>query len=211
MNDWKPIPPADDSINKELIDRIVERANRSLSVKYRFFAAQAGDVARAALMLIAAVRAGKKILLFGNGGSAADAQHIAAELVNRYQIERPGIAAIALTTDTSILTSIANDTTYDEAFSRQIDALGQEGDVAIAITTSGRSPNVIRGVQAARKRGLQTIGLLGKDGGAVKDLVDLPLIVPSSSTSHIQEVHITVGHILCELIEQSLYPPSSSG
>jgi len=153
---------------------------------------------------------GGKLFFFGNGGSAADAQHIAAELVNRYQIERPPIAAIALTTDTSILTSIANDTTFEEVFGRQIEALGQEGDIAIAITTSGHSVNIIRGVEAARQRGLRTIGLLGNDGGAVKNLIDLPIIVPSPSTSRIQEVHITIGHILCELVEQSLYPSSSS-
>jgi D-sedoheptulose 7-phosphate isomerase len=198
------------SVDEKLTDRIVEIANAALDVKYRFFAEHANDVARAALMLIEAVRAGRKILLFGNGGSAADAQHIAAEFVNRYQMERPGLAAIALTTDTSILTSIANDTAFEEVFSRQIEALGQEGDIAIAITTSGTSPNVIRGVEAARQRGLRTIGLLGKDGGAVKELVELPIIVPSPSTSRIQEVHITIGHIVCELVEQALYPPTSA-
>jgi D-sedoheptulose 7-phosphate isomerase len=192
-----------------LTDRIVEIANAALDVKYRFFAEHANDIARAALMLVEAVRAGKKILLLGNGGSAADAQHIAAELVNRYQMERPAIAAIALTTDTSILTSISNDATFEEMFSRQIEALGQDGDVAIAITTSGNSANVIRAVETAKRRGLRTIGLLGKDGGAVKSLVDLPIIVPSPSTSRIQEVHITIGHILCELVEQSLYPLAS--
>jgi len=199
-----------ESVDKKLTDRIVEIANTALDVKYRFFAEHANDVARAALILIEAIRAGKKILLFGNGGSAADAQHIAAEFVNRYQMERPGLAAIALTTDTSILTSIANDTAFQEVFSRQIEALGQEGDVAVAITTSGTSPNIIRGVEAARQRGLRTIGLLGKDGGAVKELVELPIIVPSPSTSRIQEVHITIGHIVCELVEQSLYPPTSA-
>jgi len=207
MNNWDLIVPPAETTNKKLTDRIVEIANTALDVKYRFFADHANEVARAALMLIEAVRAGKKILLFGNGGSAADAQHIAAELVNRYQIERPPIAAIALTTDTSILTSIANDTTFEEVFGRQIEALGQEGDIAIAITTSGHSVNIIRGVEAARQRGLRTIGLLGNDGGAVKNLIDLPIIVPSPSTSRIQEVHITIGHILCELVEQSLYLP----
>lgn len=197
------VEPADQG----LTDRVVAIANLALEVKSRFFAEHADEVARAALMLIGAVRAGKKILFFGNGGSAADAQHLAAEFVNRYQMERPGLAAIALTTDTSILTSIANDTTFTEVFSRQIEALGQEGDVAVAITTSGRSPNVIRGVEAARQRGLRTIGLLGKDGGRVKSLVDLPIVVPSDSTSRIQEVHITIGHILCELVEQALYRP----
>jgi D-sedoheptulose 7-phosphate isomerase len=195
-----------ETTHRTLVDRIGDIAAASIDVKRRFFAERADDVARAALMMIEALRAGRKILLFGNGGSAADAQHIAAEFVNRYQMERPGLAAIALTTDTSILTSIANDTAFEEIFSRQIEALGQAGDVTVAITTSGRSANMIRGVEAARQRGLHTIGLLGKDGGAVKDLVDVPIIVPSDSTSRIQEVHITIGHILCELVEQSLYP-----
>lgn len=201
-----------ESVDDRLTNRIVEIANAALDLKVRFFSQHANDLARAALLLIDAVRAGRKILLFGNGGSAADAQHLAAELVNRYQMERPAIAAIALSTDTSILTSISNDTTFEDVFSRQIEALGREGDVAIAITTSGRSANIIRAVRTARERGLQTIGLLGKDGGVVKDLVDVPIIVPSPSTARIQEVHITIGHIWCDLIEQSLGPfttPSS--
>ncbi|RMG50412.1 MAG: SIS domain-containing protein [Acidobacteria bacterium] len=201
-----------ESVDDRLTNRIVEIANAALDLKVRFFSQHANDLARAALLLIDAVRAGRKILLFGNGGSAADAQHLAAELVNRYQMERPAIAAIALSTDTSILTSISNDTTFEDVFSRQIEALGREGDVAIAITTSGRSANVIRAVRTARERGLRTIGLLGKDGGVVKDLVDVPIIVPSPSTARIQEVHITIGHIWCDLIEQSLGPftiPSS--
>lgn len=199
-----------EAIHQQMLDRISKLAAASVDTKRRFFTAQADAVARAALMVIEALREGRKILLFGNGGSAADAQHLAAEFVNRYQMERPGLPAIALTTDTSILTSIANDTTFEELFSRQIEALGQAGDVAIAITTSGRSPNVVRGVQTARQRGLRTIGLLGKDGGMVKDFVDLPIIVPSDSTSRIQEVHITIGHIVCELVERSLYPHSSA-
>ncbi|MCS6806482.1 MAG: D-sedoheptulose 7-phosphate isomerase, partial [Blastocatellia bacterium] len=172
-----------ETIHPQMINRIGELAAASIDAKRRFFDAHPDAVARAALMLIEALRSGRKILLFGNGGSAADAQHIAAEFVNRYQMERPGLPAIALTTDTSILTSIGNDTTFEEIFSRQIEAFGQAGDVAVAITTSGRSPNVVRGVQAARQRGLHTIGLLGKDGGVVKDLVDLAIIVPSDSTS----------------------------
>lgn len=193
-----------ESVDERLTNRIVEIANATVDLKIRFFSQHANDLARAALLLIDAVRAGRKILLFGNGGSAADAQHLAAELVNRYQMERSAIAAIALSTDTSILTSISNDTTFEDVFSRQIEALGEEGDVAIAITTSGRSANIVRAVHTARERGLQTIGLLGKDGGLVKDLVDVPIIVPSPSTARIQEVHITIGHIWCDLIERSL-------
>jgi D-sedoheptulose 7-phosphate isomerase len=153
--------------------------------------------------MIAALRSGRKILLFGNGGSAADAQHLAAELVNRYRRARPALAALALTTDTSILTAIANDASFEEVFSRQIEALGEPGDVAIAISTSGRSPNVVRAVETARRLGLRTIGLLGRDGGLVAPLVDVPLIVPAEETPRIQEVHITLGHILCDLIESA--------
>ncbi len=184
-------------------ERIRELAQESLAVKRRFFEEQAEAVARAAELMIAALAEGRKILFFGNGGSAADAQHLAAELVNRYGRERPALAALALTTDTSILTSIANDTTFEEVFSRQIEALGHAGDVAVAISTSGRSPNVVRAVETARRLGLRTIGLLGRDGGPVGQLVDVPLIVPSAETPRIQEVHILIGHILCDLIEQA--------
>jgi D-sedoheptulose 7-phosphate isomerase len=193
------------SVDQKMTDRIVALANASIEVKYRFFAESANDVARAAMMLIEAIQAGKKLLLFGNGGSAADAQHIAAEFVNRFQMERRAIAAIALTTDTSTLTSISNDSSFEFVFSRQLEALGHAGDVAIAITTSGNSPNILRGVEAARQLGLRTIGLLGRDGGQVKSLVDLPLIVEHHSTSRIQEVHITIGHILCDLVENGLF------
>jgi D-sedoheptulose 7-phosphate isomerase len=185
------------------VERIRELARESVRVKERFFEERAEDVARAAELMIAALRSGRKILLFGNGGSAADAQHIAAELVNRYRRSRPALAAIALTTDTSVLTSIANDVAFEEVFSRQIEALGEPGDVAIAISTSGRSPNVVRAVETARRLGLRTIGLLGRDGGLVAPLVDVPLIVPIEETPRIQEVHITLGHILCELIEDA--------
>ncbi|GBC76638.1 Phosphoheptose isomerase 1 [bacterium HR08] len=185
------------------VERIRELARESVRVKERFFEERAEDVARAAELMIAALRAGGKILLFGNGGSAADAQHIAAELVNRYRRSRPALAAMALTTDTSVLTSIANDVAFEEVFSRQIEALGEPGDVAVAISTSGRSPNVVRAVETARRLGLRTIGLLGRDGGLVAPLVDVPLVVPVQETPRIQEVHITLGHILCELIESA--------
>jgi len=184
-------------------EHVKELARASIRAKERFFEERAEDVARAAELLIAALRSGRKILLFGNGGSAADAQHLAAELVNRYRRARPALAALALTTDTSILTAIANDASFEEVFSRQIEALGEPGDVAIAISTSGRSPNVVRAVETARRLGLRTIGLLGRDGGLVAPLVDIPLIVPAEETPRIQEVHITLGHILCELIESA--------
>jgi D-sedoheptulose 7-phosphate isomerase len=186
------------------IEKIKEIANESAVVKSRFFADHAGEVAEAASLLIEAIKSGKKILLFGNGGSAADAQHIAAELVNRYRQDRPAWAAIALTTDSSILTSISNDSSFEEIFSRQIEALGQPGDVAVAISTSGNSPNIVKAVETARQLGLRTIGLLGNDGGQVGKLVELPLVVESRQTPRIQETHITIGHILCELIEGEL-------
>jgi len=171
-----------------------------------FFDRHGEDVERAAHAIAEALRAGGKILFFGNGGSAADAQHLAAELVNRMGAERPAIAAVALTTDTSILTSIANDYTYDRVFARQIEALGQEGDVAYALSTSGDSPSVLEGLKTARARGMLTVALLGRDGGKAKALADHALIVPSRTTARIQEVHALAGHLICETIEAILYP-----
>jgi D-sedoheptulose 7-phosphate isomerase len=140
----------------------------------------------------------------GNGGSAADCQHLAAEFVGRFKLERKGYPAIALTTDTSILTAVGNDYSFDSIFSRQIEALGKEGDLVVGISTSGNSKNIIRGVEKAKELGLYTVGLLGKDGGALKDLVDLPLVVPIDNTARIQECHILIGHIVCEIVEERL-------
>jgi len=189
-----------------MIERIQQIVSESLAAKRAFFAAHSSKVARAAELLVAAIRADGKVLIFGNGGSAADAQHIAAELVNRLNYDRPPIAAIALTTDTSILTSVGNDATFDDLFARQVQALGRAGDIVIAISTSGNSPNVLRAVDAARALGLQTIGLTGRDGGRLAAMVDLALTVETESTQRIQETHITIGHILCELVEEALYP-----
>ena len=153
------------------------------------------------------LRAGNKIMLFGNGGSAADAQHIAAEFINRLQKkseERPPLAALALTTDTSILTSIANDRDFSQIFSRQIQALGKRGDIAWGISTSGTSPNLIQAVKTARGMGMTTLGLTGNGGGEMGTLVDHHLTVESNDTTRIQEVHITLAHIMCELIEEEL-------
>jgi len=148
---------------------------------------------------------GNKILICGNGGSAADSQHFAAELVGRFKLERKGLPAIALTTDTSILTAIGNDYGFDHIFERQIEALGKEGDILVGISTSGNSENVIRAVKKAKDMGVYTIGLLGKDGGKLKDLVDLSLIVPSNSTPRIQECHVLIYHIVCEEVERRLF------
>ena len=150
---------------------------------------------------------GKKLLLFGNGGSAADAQHIAAEFVNRFRIERPPLPALALTTDSSAITSIANDYHYKEIFAKQIRALGKEGDVAVAISTSGNAANVLAAIQACRKLGITTVGLTGGDGGKMAKKVDYLLRVSrSQSTARIQETHILAAHVICEMVDRKLYP-----
>lgn len=153
---------------------------------------------------VTAIQNGNKIFFFGNGGSAADAQHLAAELVIRFIEDRKPIAAIALNTDTSALTAGANDLGFDEVFARQIEALGQPGDVAVGLTTSGTSPNVVKALEMARKKGLVTTAFTGRDGGRMPDLTDISLIVPAQSTRRIQEMHITFGHMLCGALEQSL-------
>jgi D-sedoheptulose 7-phosphate isomerase len=163
-------------------------------------------VEQAAGLCVEAVTTGRKVLLAGNGGSAADAQHIAAELVSRFAYDRPGLAAFALTTDTSALTAIGNDYGYELLFARQVQAVGVRGDVLIGISTSGRSPNVLAALREARSRGLATIGLTGAGGDAMAPLCDLLLRVPASETPKIQEAHITLGHIICGLIEARCFP-----
>src|SRR4029434_978739 len=158
----------------------------SIETKRAFFDSHSDTVARAAEILIASIQAGGKVLIFGNGGSAADAKHIAAELVNRLNYNRPPIAAIALTTDTSILTSVGNDSTFDDLFDRQLRALARTGDVAIAISTSGNSPNVLRAVQSARELGIKTVALAGRNGGKLADAADISLVVEAASTQRIQ-------------------------
>ncbi len=155
--------------------------------------------------VIECYREGKKVILFGNGGSAADAQHIATELVCRFQKERKSLPTIALTTDTSALTAIGNDYGFDRIFSRQVESITEKGDVVIGISTSGNSVNVIEGVKEAKKLGAYTIGFLGATGGKLKNIVDLALCIPSEKTARIQETHITVGHIVCEIVEEELF------
>lgn len=161
-------------------------------------------IERAGNLIAEALRGGRKLMLCGNGGSAADSQHIAAELAGRFVNDRRPLAAVALSTDTSTMTCIANDYTFDEVFSRQVMGLGVRGDCLLAISTSGKSRNVIRAAEVARPAGVHVIGLLGKGGGPLKDLCDVSLVVPSQTTARIQEAHIFIGHVLCALVEQSL-------
>lgn len=166
--------------------------------------ALAGEVERAGALMAGTLAAGGKLLVCGNGGSAADSQHIAAELTGRFVRDRRPLAALALTTDTSALTSVANDYSFEEVFARQVTALGRRADCLLAISTSGHSRNVVRAVEAARAAGLHVIGLLGRDGGALRALCDVPIVVPSDSTARIQEAHEFIGHTLCGLIESAL-------
>jgi len=178
----------------------------SVAAKRTFLREHGAAVATVADLLVARFSEGSKLLLFGNGGSAADAQHIAAEFVNRFVIERPPLPAIALTTDTSALTSIANDYSYDEIFAKQVRALGRPGDVAMAFSTSGTSPSVVKAVQECRRLGIHTIGLTGGTGGKLRTLVDHWLNVSASrETARIQETHILIGHVVCQLVDAALY------
>jgi D-sedoheptulose 7-phosphate isomerase len=156
-------------------------------------------------LLVETFKHGGKLLVMGNGGSAADAQHFVAEIVGRFKMERRALPAIALSTDTSILTAIGNDYGFDKVFSRQVEALTAAGDLVVGISTSGNSPNVLLALQLARKNGCRTVGLLGKDGGSIKDVCDLALIVPTGDTPRVQEGHITIIHIVCDLLEKTLF------
>jgi len=184
------------------MQEVVQRLRESAELKLRLGAPELEPFMGLVRATQHALRAGHKLLVFGNGGSAADSQHIAAELVGRYTLERRGMPAIALTTDTSILTSVGNDYGFEEIFARQIEALAVRGDVALGISTSGNSPNVERGLQrAAQIGGIVTAAFLGKTGGAIREQVDFAVVIPAQDTARIQECHITLGHILCELVE----------
>ena len=185
-------------------DKISFWIKESIRVKEECLKSQSGVIEEAARLIIDALAGGGKLILFGNGGSAADAQHIAAELVGRFRRERAPLSAIALNANTSSITSIANDYSYRMVFKRQVAALGKSGDVAVGISTSGNADNVIEAIIAAGKKGIKTVGLTGKDGGKLAGLVDIAIIVPSNETAHIQESHITIGHLLCELVEEAL-------
>ncbi|MGA8240110.1 MAG: D-sedoheptulose 7-phosphate isomerase [Desulfobacterales bacterium] len=186
-------------------NRILSILAESLAVKDRSVKENLDKLETGAQRLAECLASDRKVLIFGNGGSAADAQHIAAEFVNRFAIERPPLAAIALTTDTSILTSIGNDYRFDDIFSKQIHALGKKGDVAWAISTSGNSPNVLKGLEAAGEKKMATVAMTGR-GGRLAAMADLSLTVSSDSTARIQETHLIMAHILCDLVERILFP-----
>ena len=187
---------------------VADRIRESAAV----LAAMAGDAAlcdaveRAVDLVVGSLRAGGKLLLCGNGGSAADAQHWAGELVSRFHYDRPGLAAVALTTDTSILTGIGNDYGYERLFARQVEALGRPGDVLFALSTSGRSPNILAALRAAREIGLRSVGFTRGAGGDMEALCDVTLRVPSESTPRIQEGHEVLGHIICAMVESAMFP-----
>jgi len=183
---------------------VVQAFDEHLVVAERCKKELLGQITVVADILRDIVRGGGKILLCGNGGSAADAQHLAAELIGRFKKERPSVAAIALTTDTSALTALGNDYAFDEIFSRQVSGIGNRGDALIGISTSGRSKNVVRAIEEAKVKGCTTIALAGNDGGYLASSVDYPIVVPSNDTARIQEMHILIGHILCEQIELSI-------
>ncbi len=177
----------------------------SIAAKEELLRSQIGNIESAVNIIIDSLKAGKKLLVFGNGGSASDSQHIAAELVGRFKMERKALPAIALTTNTSILTAIANDYGYDVVFSRQIEALGVQGDVALGISTSGNSKNVIEAFKKARTIGMKTIALSGGDGGSMKKEADLSIVVGTKDTPRIQESHILIAHIICALVEEGMF------
>ena len=191
-----------------MITRIQKLFSDSIETKIAAADQLPESIAQGGEMLISCLLSGKKVLSCGNGGSAADAQHFSSEMINRYQGERPSLPAIALTTDTSTLTSVANDYHYDEIFSRQIKGLGQEGDILLAISTSGQSNNILKAVSAAHDKGMRCIALSGKDGGELANLLqdtDLEIRVPASVTARIQETHLLIIHCLCDLIDHKLF------
>ena len=184
---------------------ILDQLEESIKVKQLVKEKLVSQIAQAARLVIETYRKGGKLVLFGNGGSAADAQHIAAELVGRFEKEREPLPAIALPANASSLTAIANDYGYEFTFARQVEALAHENDIVIAISTSGDSPNLLEAVKAARRKRATTIGLTGSGGGKLKGLANLCIIIPSNSTPRIQEAHITIGHIICSLVEKELF------
>jgi D-sedoheptulose 7-phosphate isomerase len=193
-------------------DTILANFQESISVKQAVLRDPVllNGIAQAAVYIIESLKSGGKIMFVGNGGSAADAQHLAGELVSRFYYDRPALAGLALTTDTSILTAIGNDYGYEQTFSRQVLGLGRVGDILVALTTSGNSANILTAVATAKTLGIRTLGMTGQSGGALLAQADLCLRVPSSSTPRIQECHITIGHILCALAESACHPKKNA-
>lgn len=191
--------------------RVVASIEESIATKRLLLHSEEmiGTIARVSEILIDAMQEGNKVLLFGNGGSAADAQHLAAEFVGRFAFDRPAMPALALSVNTSCVTAIGNDYGFELVFARQIEALGRAGDVAIGISTSGKSPNIMRALSAAKKMGLHTVALTGGTGGLAKDVVDYCICAPSNETPRIQECHILIGHIIAELVEQTIFHEQS--
>ena len=185
-------------------ERIKDILLESIQVKEEILRSQIGSIVEIAELMIDCLKKDGKVIVFGNGGSASDSQHIAAELVGRFKKDRSALAGIALTVNTSVITSLANDYGYDVVFSRQVEALGKKNDVVLGISTSGKARNVALGIKQAKKMGIKTVALSGGDGGEIVKLADLSLLVPSKVTARIQEAHITIAHIICEMIEQEL-------
>jgi len=185
--------------------KIIKAFEDSIAVKVQFSKENAERIAEVSKLIADVFNEGKKLIIFGNGGSACDASHIAAEFVNRFKKERPGLPAIALNTDVAVMTSIANDYDYSEIFSRQLKTLADQGDIVIAISTSGNSKNILKAVDVAKKRGLKTIAFTGLKGDKFASKADYAFIVPSDDTPRIQETHITLGHVICQMVEEILF------
>ncbi len=192
-------------MTESALEKVLEHAKAGLEARERFFAEKSESLVELGRVIAVCMAKGGKLLLCGNGGSAADCQHLAAEFVNRFKLERPPLPAIALTTDTSALTAIGNDYGFDQIFLKQVQALGNSGDVFIGISTSGTSPNVIAALKEAKRKSLITVGMTGDSGGEMVTLCDHMIMIPSANTAVIQEVHITAGHILCQLVDHFLF------
>jgi D-sedoheptulose 7-phosphate isomerase len=190
-------------------ERIKQQLKDSLELKKKLMesATLVAEIEKTTAVIIDSLRKGHKIMFAGNGGSAADAQHLAAELVNKFNFDRPALPALALTTDTSVITSVGNDSSFNQVFARQIQALGNDGDIFIAISTSGNSHNLIEALKVAKQKKIITIGLTGASGGLMKDLCDILILVPSDNTPRIQEAQILIGHIICSIVEEELFRP----
>jgi len=194
-------------MNKKNVEFIADCISQSVEIKRRILADKSflALIGKTAEAIVKALRGGHKVLLAGNGGSAADAQHIAGELVNRFRFDRPALPAVSLTTDTSVLTCIANDSSFENVFARQVEALGRAGDVFIGISTSGRSPNILKALQVCRRKKVVTVGFTGEKIAKMEKLCDYCIAIPSADTPRVQESHITVAHIICDIVEKSMF------